>query len=124
MRISGQVSSLSAEVGLSLLLGDGTRPEISFLVDTGFLGALALPETDIAALGLRVFGQTEATLADGTVRATLVYEARLVWGEGVLRVAALAMGDRPLLGTSLLEACHMGIDFTEGGAVTITPLTG
>ncbi len=73
MRISGSVSALSAEVTLSLVL----------------------PEADLERLGWRVFGQTEATLADGSHCTTLVYEARVVWGEGVLSVAALAMGDRP-----------------------------
>ncbi|WP_395139672.1 clan AA aspartic protease [Armatimonas sp.] len=123
MRISGSVSALSAEVTLSLVLSTGNRRNVAFVVDTGFLGALALPEADLERLGLRVFGQTEATLADGSSCSTLVYEARVAWGEGVLRVAALAMGDRPLLGTALLEECHLGIDFTEGGTVQINPLT-
>lgn len=122
MRISGSVSALSAEVTLSLVLSEGNRRDVVFVVDTGFLGALALPEAELERLGLRVFGQTEATLADGSSCTTLVYEARVAWGEGVLRVAALAMGDRPLLGTALLEECHLGIDFTEGGTVQITPL--
>jgi predicted aspartyl protease len=73
-------------------------------------------------LGLRILGQSEATLADGSVRVSFVYEARLVWDDSVLRVAVLSMGDRPLLGTAILEGLHLGIDFIEGGAVTITPL--
>lgn len=124
MRLSGSVSALSAEVELVLLLPSGVPQERVFLIDTGFLGALALPEPMIETLGLRPLGQTEATLADGSVRVSVVYEARLVWGEGVLRVAALAMGDRPLLGTALLEGLHLGIDFIEGGTVTLTPCSG
>lgn len=123
MRLSGSVSALSAEVALIVLPPLGAPQELVFLIDTGFLGALALPEPTIEALGLPVLGQTEATLADGSVRVSVVYEARLSWSESVLRVAALAMGDRPLLGTALLEGMHLGVDFTEGGVVTISPLS-
>ena len=98
MRLSGHVSALSAEVALVVLPPSGESEALVFLIDTGFLGALALPEPTIEALGLRTLGQTEATLADGSVRVSVVYEARLAWGEGVLRVAALAIGDRPLVG--------------------------
>ena len=122
MRLSGSVAALSAEVELMLLLPSGSSLPLSFLIDTGFLGGLALPEETIQTLGLRPLGQTEATLAGGSVRVSMVYEARLAWDAGVLRVAALAMGDRPLLGTALLEGLHLGIDFIEGGAVTLTPL--
>jgi clan AA aspartic protease len=123
MRVSGSVSAMIAEVALVVLPPSLAPQELVFLIDTGFLGALALPETTIEALGLRILGQTEATLADGSVRISVVYEARLSWGESVLRVAALAMGDRPLLGTALLEGVHLGIDFIEGGAVTISSLS-
>lgn len=122
MRVSGSVSALSAQISLVFVLADGSHQEILFVVDTGFLGALALPKADLMRLGLAIFGQTEATLADGSVCTTLVYEARVIWGQDILRVAALEMGDRPLLGTALLENCYLGIDFTEGGIVQITPL--
>ena len=120
--IQGRVSELTAEIAISFTLPEGRRAAIAFVIDTGFLGGIALPEETLVALGFPLFGKTNAILADGTIRATPVYDTRIVWGESTKRVAALAMGDRPLLGTALLEECRLEVEFTEGGAVRISPL--
>ena len=53
--ISGHVKGLQARVGVTLHLPDQSGLEIEFVVDTGFEGALTLPPTAVAALGLHLF---------------------------------------------------------------------
>lgn len=86
MRLSGSVSALSAEIPLVVLPPSGEPEELVSLIDTGFLGALALPEPTIEALGLRFLGQTEATLADGSTRVSVVYKA-CTWALTLSRAA-------------------------------------
>jgi clan AA aspartic protease len=121
MKLTGTVSGLTARIPLTVILPHHEET-LDFILDTGFLGGLALPETEIERLGLSLFGETEATLADGTTLVTYVYEARLRWGTDIMRVATLAMGEMPLIGTSLLEGCNVNLDFIENGNVTITLL--
>jgi clan AA aspartic protease len=122
MKLIGTVSNLVAKVPLTFMLSNQTETTFAFVLDTGFLGGLALPQAEIDRLGLTLFGETEATLADGTSLVTYVYEAKIQWGQNILRVATLAMGDMPLIGTSLLENCNVNLDFVEGGKVEITAL--
>ena len=58
MRVSGIVSALSAEVELMLLLPSGQPHQLLCLIDTGFLGALALPEATIEALSAETIPET------------------------------------------------------------------
>lgn len=62
----------------------GHQQEIEAVVDSGYTGWLTLPSTAIAALSLRwrTFGR--GILADGSVSAFDVYQAKVVW-DGRLR---------------------------------------
>jgi clan AA aspartic protease len=122
MKLTGTVSALTARIPLTFVLKSGDEKTLDVVLDTGFLGGLALPQGEIEQLSLSFFGETEATLADGTTLVTYVYEARIRWGQDTLRVATLAMGDIPLIGTSLLQDCNVNINFVEDGNVEITPL--
>jgi len=53
--ISCHVKGLQAHVGVTLRLPNQSGLEIEFVVDTGFEGALTLPPTAVAALGLPFF---------------------------------------------------------------------
>jgi clan AA aspartic protease len=92
---------------------------IEFVVDTGFEGALVLPDAAVAALGLPVHQRVISKLADGSRRMTDVYRTTIDWDGAVLDVAVLAMGDRPLLGTALLAGYNLSADFVAGGDVRI-----
>ena len=60
-----------------------------------------------------------AGLADGSQVIVAVYLATITW-EGVERnVEALAMGKRPLLGTSLLDGFKLEAEFNDGGLVRV-----
>jgi clan AA aspartic protease len=92
---------------------------IEFVVDTGFEGALALPSAAVAALGLPLHQSVISKLADGSRRMTDVYRATIEWDGTAVDVAVLALGDRPLLGTALLDGYNLSVDFVTGGDVRL-----
>jgi clan AA aspartic protease len=100
------------------------RPEssVEFVVDTGFTHFLALPPTEVAALGLPFLHRGPAVLADGTSRDVAVHAATIVWNGVERSVPVLALGRRPLLGTALLDGHELVAQFTEGGPVTVQDL--
>lgn len=117
--IAGYVADRRALVPVTFrLLG---RPDliIEFVVDTGFVGFLTLPHAAVLAMGLPYLHHTSAGLADDNQVQIPVYEATIVW-EGTERaVRVLAMGRRPLLGTSLLDDRELRVLFREGSPVII-----
>jgi hypothetical protein len=52
-----------------------------------------------------------------------VYQLDLDWDEESRTVEVIALEHNPLLGTTLLEGCHLDIDMTEGGEVVIERLS-
>ena len=117
--IRGQVVGYEAQVGVTLRRPGQPDLEITFVVDTGFEGALSLPSSAIAVLGLPYFTRLDANLADDSSVRTDVHAATIFWHGTEIDVAVLAMGRRPLLGTVLLEKKRLGIDFENNGPVTI-----
>ena len=82
---------------------------------SGFAGALTLPPAAVTALGLPYFTRSDANLADGSLISAAVHRATIVWDVAELDVAVLAIGQRPLLGTALLDGFNLNADFTDGG---------
>lgn len=117
--IEGRVSGLQARVDVIFRLTGQPDLQIECVIDTGFEGALTLPPAAVAALGLPYLTELTANLADNTSIRTDVHLATIVW-DGVEReVAVLALGERPLLGTALLDGYRLEVTFTDGGAVQI-----
>lgn len=50
---------------------------------------------------------------------TDVYRATIDWDGALVDVAVLAIGDRPLLGTALLDGFNLNIEFSARGVVLI-----
>jgi clan AA aspartic protease len=96
--------------------------KIEFVVDTGFEGFLTLPPPAVAALGLPYLHDLSAKLADDNSIRVDVRSATIVWDGEEYEVTVLALGQRPLLGTSLLDGNEACIQFTDGGLVTIDRL--
>lgn len=118
----GRVTGRQARVNIPFILLNQPNLEIEFVVDTGFDGFLMLPAAAIAALGLPVFQRINANLADGTNRPTSLHTANILW-DGVAReVQVIALGTRPLLGTLLMDADELIVQFADGGLVTIDSL--
>jgi clan AA aspartic protease len=100
------------------------RPDLAIecVIDTGFTDALCLPLDAVTVLGLPYQYDFPASLANGDRVLLPVHEATILW-EGVERhVHLLATGERPLIGTALLDGTELVIQFTEGGLVTVEPL--
>jgi clan AA aspartic protease len=107
--ITGKVTGLQARVDIVLRLPHQPNLSIEFVVDTGFEGAMALPAAAVAALRLSYVGRLFAHLADGSRTRVPVHEATIVWDGQEIPVAVLAMGNRPLLGTSLLDDFNLNV---------------
>jgi clan AA aspartic protease len=120
--IQGQVHGLQSGVGVVIRLPGQPDLQIEFVIDTGFEGALTLPIPAVAALQLPYLTRFDARLADGSVVRVRVHQETIVWDGKETDVALFAMGQRPLLGTSLLDGFNLSIDFTDGGAITLQRL--
>ena len=112
-------SGLEPRVPLDILGGDGAFRSLSAVVDTGFTGALTLPEPIVSDLGLDQQELREIILADGRRQLRPVLRAELLWHGQPIDVLAYMMGDQPMIGTALLSPCRLTIDLWPGGAVII-----
>jgi clan AA aspartic protease len=99
----------------------GAVVDVDSVVDTGFTGALVLPATVVAALGLPWRSGGTAALADGSTHQTDYYEAELEWGTGWLTVLAMSVGPEALLGMRTLVGHRLVVEGSPGGAVEIVP---
>lgn len=115
----GRVAGHEAQVGVVFRRINQPDLEITFVVDTGFEGALSLPISAVAALELPFFTRLDANLADDSSVRTDVHVATILWHGNEWEVAVLAMGRRPLLGTTLLQSKRLCIDFEDRGTVDI-----
>ncbi len=118
--IEGAVNSAyEAIVTLALQGPDGQSREINAVLDTGHNGALTLPPSVVADLGLPFRGQIEAILADGSEATLDIYDVAVVW-DGRLRNARDSVSDAvPLLGMRLLARHSLHVDVLAGGRVAI-----
>ena len=120
--IQGNVIDFQARVEVTFRLTNLPDVTIEFVVDTGFEGALTLPIAAVESLGLPLVEEIGANLADDSVTMVNFHAATILWDGELLGVAVLAMGKRPLLGTSLLKNKHLGVDFVESGRLTLSAL--
>ena len=95
---------------------------IEFIVDTGFTGMLTLPAAAVARMGLPFLHRIPAQLADGSFFEVAVHTATIVWNGVEIEARILATGERPLLGTGLLDGSELLAQFREGGLVTVDDL--
>ena len=118
--MEGRVSSaLDATVPIRVRGDDGVAETVSFTLDTGFDGFLALPAEKTARLGLRFHCTTIAVLGDGSETRVPVYEATVHWHGRLLRVWVLEMEGGALLGTALVRGSRLTVEMVEGGLFRI-----
>ncbi len=120
--MTGSVLSRHALLAVPLRLEGQPDLSLEFVVDTGFTDYLTLPAAAVAALGLPFLYQMNADLADNSTIEIAVHLATILWNDAEKQVRILATGKRPLLGTALLDGCHLSAQFTEGGVVTVKAL--
>jgi len=120
--IRGTVIGLQVRVGVVFRLPNSPNLEVEFVVDTGFEGALTLPPDAIARLNLPFYEEASAKLADNSNIKVDIHTATILWDGREVQVAVLAMGQRPLLGTALLNGFNLNTDFMDNGAVILQRL--
>lgn len=117
----GHVRDGHPRISLSLPGIHGTI-ESEFIVDTGFEGDLAIPESLITRLNADLSGSDTFALADGSRLVCPTYDLVLEWS-GESRVAeVLATSGQPLIGTQLLDNMLIQIEMVEAGEVSVEPL--
>jgi len=122
MMIGSVNASREAIVRIAVKGPAGRSRTVDTVLDTGFNGDLSLEPRAIAALGLVDHGTEFAELADRIRVEVRRFHGRVLW-QGVERnVIVLEMDGAALLGMSLFENTHLGIDVVAGGHVTILPL--
>ena len=99
------------------VIGEQDTVEVDFIVDTGFGGALALPDEFLQRIGANYTGSDRYSLADGTVRRFGIAEVRIAEAEEERDFIVLAKEGRPLVGIDFFREQHLHMEVTEGGAV-------
>ena len=115
----------SLEIVVSIHVGGpaGQIRVIDAVVDTGFVGFLALPSMMAEELSLPYHDADPVTMADGRVEHVARHRAVLLWaGEPMLVRAHLLDIELALIGVNLLQGYNLNVDFVEGGRVSIQPV--
>jgi clan AA aspartic protease len=104
---TGRVSA-AREALLRLRLSAGETVEC--LVDTGFTGALVLPQSLVMRLGLPVVGREVFEMVGGRRFVAGVALAEVEW-LGAERTVRVIVSEDTLLGTELLDGTKLAIDY-------------
>src|SRR5574341_1958717 len=114
MKVVGKVNQRGEPLIRVKLLG--TQKRTSVIVDTGFNGELCLPRKTIKNFRLKLYASEYFELADGKLVLAEVFKGYLEWfGEKIKPVEVIATGAKQgLLGTQLLTASILTVDFIEG----------
>ena len=117
--MNGTVLSHHVLLAVSLQLPEQPDLLVEFVVDTGFVGELTLPEEAVRALGLRPVREISANLADDSAIVVTAHRATILWHGEERAIEVLTMGKNPLLGMRLLDGSEMNIQFADGGLVSL-----
>lgn len=115
----GSVESNHAIIPICFRTPNHPEFRIKAVIDTGFAGYLTLPMTAISEMELPFIRRIPANLADDSTIVLDVYMASIIWNDTLIEVEVLATGQRPLVGTLLLEGYELSVQFTEGRMVNI-----
>lgn len=97
----------------------GQEQEVEAVLDSGFTGALTLPPSLIANLGLPWCSRSSAILANGNVEQFDLHTATIVWDGMARPILIQAIDNVPLLGMALLVGYDLRARVTVGGVVQI-----
>ena len=123
--IGGQIAELGlAWLSVRIQDGGGNWQTLRVVMDTGFTGQLALPESAVRQLGLELNDETRVTPAAGPAVRVLAGSVLIDWRGRPTPARVVQAGTHPLLGMSLLWNHHIAISAVANGAVTLTPLGG
>jgi clan AA aspartic protease len=117
----GHVRDRFPRITLSLP-GRGGPLLIEFIVDTGFDGDLALPQSMISRLEATISDAHDVRLADGSQQERAYYEVSLEWQQESRLAEVLVLEYQPLLGVGLMEGSLLQAEMQTGGEVSLEPL--
>ena len=99
---------------------EGESVPVNFIIDTGFNGYLALPLGWIQRLNLKIDEDDgTVTLADHSTTKVNFYQGQMLWNNLERAVDVIELEGIPLIGTALLYAFRLIVDFENGGNVTL-----
>jgi len=117
--MTGTIRKMQLMLPVVFVLADGSQVTHELVVDTGFTGGLSLSAEMVEELGIPFFRRLEAELADGKTHKYSAHLAAIVWHRKALEVVTYAIGERPLLGTALLEGNDLFAKFKENENFTL-----
>ena len=124
MTAQGTVTArLEAVLRLRVRGPTGDDAEVDAVVDTGYTGSLTLPAYVVQTLGLVRRSGGHAILADGSSRRFDTYSAEVEWDGAWRGVVASVVGGESLVGMGLLAGHELRVEVTDGGAVSVLPLS-
>ena len=109
-------------IRLTLRGPNGTECKVDGWVDTGFDGAMVLPQNVIDDLALMPDPAITIQLADGSQVEMQTYKVIVLWEGNERHVHVVPTQGFILIGLHLFHRHHLDINFTDGGMVTIEPL--
>lgn len=116
---TGRVTAArEALLRLRLMAGE----TVECLVDTGFTGALVLPQGIVARLGLTVVGREVFEMVGGRQFVAGVALAEIEW-LGATKTVRVIVSEDTLLGTELLDGTRLVIDYVAH-TITISDAEG
>ncbi len=121
--IAGHIAKRRPLVALTIRDNSGQDRGIETVLDTGFTGYLTLPPATVAAFGLPFAHPMRAILADGSHHVLSVHKGIILWDGNERDIDIIATGTEPLIGMSLLDGSDVRLQVTDGGTITIVPLS-
>lgn len=95
----------------------GREIRVTALIDTGFNAYISLPHRMVNDLGLTRIGTDDVILANADRDAAELFLGEVDWGFSRHNVPVHQIGDEPAVGTALLRAHNLSIEFVRDGAV-------
>jgi clan AA aspartic protease len=119
--INGKIDfNLEAIVELGIQ-NAGTIYNQRFIVDTGFNGFIAVPQSLVDKLGLPLRDVQRGITADGRSSFFDTVEMTVLWHNEARTLQAQIL-DEALIGTRLLRGCRIGADWIRDGYLQIEKL--
>ena len=109
----------SVIVSVAIADSNGRLWPMEAIIDTGFVGDVALPSNIIRRLELIRTGSMDFVLAHGESARLNIYRGSLFWHDRLREVVVTETDDVPLIGIRLLSGSRVTMDVYPGGEVLI-----
>lgn len=114
-------SDFEPVIELEVVGPDGAR-SFDAIIDTGFNGGITLPLNWIEDLSLSQAGDQQMVLADGSLTATPLFDAYVIFDGTAYDVVVAGASGKPLAGTNLFRGFSLYVEFQTNGSVELERL--